>query len=132
MLEIRQYIPSDLALINGWLAKQGVSETSSAELPEIGRVALFAKKPAAAIFLRRAEGNLGLIDGLCASPEIRRAERHHIIDSLVEALIQEARKLKLAALMFFSRSGSVFTRAERFGFRDPGFKVMRLNFSGEN
>lgn len=128
MLEIRHYDSSDIAYINAWLARQDVPETSSAELPEIGRMALIHKTPVAAIFLRRAEGNIGIIDGLCASPEIRRSERHHVIDILVEALIGEARKLKLSALMFFSRSGSVFTRAERFGFSDPGFKVMRLTF----
>ena len=80
-------------------------------LPKIGYIALLNKQPIAAGFLRRVEGGFGQLDTFVTNPYFGSKIRNDGINKVWNALISEARVLKLKGLLAFSKDTGLLDRA---------------------
>lgn len=102
-------------IIDEWLSQYGKGESKRNEIPRLGFISYDDEIPLAAIFLRQAEGNFGIIDGLVASPEVLGELRNQGIDKAVQSLLIEAKMYGFDKIIGWT-NGKTIQRAERFGF----------------
>lgn len=88
-------------------------------LPKIGYMALMNGHPIAAGFLRRVEGGYAQLDTLVTAKHFGSQVRHAGIEKVVDALIDDAKVLKLQGIIAFTSDNSIVKRAE-----DRGFSVL--------
>lgn len=105
----------------------GIGFLSMKTLPKIGFMALLGHEPIAAGFLRRVEGGFGQIDTLVSSPHFGSAVRHTGINKVVDALLEEARSLRLAGIIAFTSDSGVIARGEALGFKKLSDSLLGLN-----
>jgi hypothetical protein len=97
-------------------------------LPKIGYIALLGKRPIAAGFLRKVEGNIvAQLDGLTSNPYFGSKIRHIAITKIVEQLIEDAKDLKLQGIIAFTTDDTVIKRAQSIGFVSISHKLIALN-----
>lgn len=100
---------------------------TSKTLPKIGYIALMNKQPIAAGFLRKVEGNVvAQLDGLTSNPYFGSKIRHLGITKVVNALIEDAKDLKLKGIIAFSADKGILVRAEAIGFRTVNASIIAL------
>lgn len=104
----------------------GVSDISMKNLPKIGYIALLNDQPVAAGFLRRVEGGYSQMDGLTSNPFFGGMIRHDGIRLVVDALIRDAKELKLQGIIAFTKDQGVLTRAKSIGFHSPQEQLIAL------
>lgn len=96
-------------------------------LPKIGYIAYFnGRVPIAAGFLRRVEGGFGQIDTLVSNPYLGSIVRHNGIRRIVDALIEDAKRLKLQGIISFTADSGVLSRAKDLGFVEINQAVIVL------
>jgi hypothetical protein len=86
-------------------------------LPKIGYIAYKDKMPIAAGFLRRLEPCYAQIDTLVSNAYCGSLLRHEGIQKVVDALISEAKRLKLQGIISFTKDSGTIQRAVDIGFR---------------
>lgn len=97
-------------------------------LPKIGYIAMLDEEPIAVGFLRRVEGDVvAQIDGLTSNPCFGSIIRHYGITKVLEALVNEAKALKVQGLISFTKDQSVVIRAKSIGFNVVDYNLMSLN-----
>lgn len=96
---------------------EGLPFITMKTLPKIGYICLLGQEPIAAGFLRRVEGGYGQLDTLVSSPHFGSKIRHVAISKVVEALLEDARTLRLEGIIAFSKDEGVLSRAESIGFK---------------
>ena len=95
-------------------------------LPKIGYLALLNKQPIAAGFLRRLEPCFAQIDTLASNAYFGSQIRHEGIKLVVDALITDAKRLKLQGILAVTKDQGVLTRAIGLGFHEVDQKVIAL------
>lgn len=85
-------------------------------LPKIGYIALSNGYPVAAGFLRRVEGGYGQIDTLTTNRLAHPTVRNDGINKVVDALIQDAKDLRLHGILAITASDSIVDRGLQRGF----------------
>ncbi len=95
-------------------------------MPKIGYIVYKGKVAIAAGFLRRLEPCYAQIDTLCSNKFMGSIIRHEGIKTVVEALIDEAKRLKLEGLICHTRDAGVMKRAEALGFHTIDEKIIGL------
>ena len=95
---------------------EGVSLIQMKTLPKIGYIVLLGKTPVAAGFLRRLEPCYAQIDTLCSNKFLGSIIRHQGVSTIVDALIEDAKRLKLEGIICHTKHKDVLTRAEALGF----------------
>jgi len=96
-------------------------------LPKLGYIAYLGKQPVAAGFLRRLEPCFAQIDTLCSYKFFGSKVRHEGIKLVVDALIEDAKRLKLEGILAFSQDTGVLKRAESLGFTTIPQTLIGLN-----
>lgn len=96
-------------------------------LPKIGYLAMVNGYPVACGFLRRVEGNLAQLDGLTSNANFGSQVRHEGIKSVVDALIADAKRLKLDGIIATTADKGTFDRAMTLGFKSVPQAVIALN-----
>ena len=86
-------------------------------LPVLGLIALEDNKPIALGFLRRVEGNYGMLDSYITNPLESKELRHEALDGITSKLIILAKDLKIEQLFNFTADKGILSRAERHGFK---------------
>lgn len=104
-----------------------ISHINMKTLPKIGYIALLGKNPVAAGFLRRVEGGYAQIDGLTSNSSFGGIIRHEGIRKVVDALISEAKDLKLKGIMGFTHDDGVLKRAKDLGFKTVDQTIIALS-----
>lgn len=94
----------------------GISDITIQSIPKIGYIAFLGKQPIACGFLRRIEGGYAQLDGLTSHSYFGSKIRHVGISLVVEALIQEAKDLKLHGIISYTKDESIIKRAKSIGF----------------
>lgn len=89
-------------------------------LPKVGFIAYLGKKPISAGFLRRLEPSFAHIDTLVSNGFFGSQVRHEAVTTVVNALLEEAVRLKLTGLIATTSDAGILKRAE-----DLGFKVVQ-------
>jgi N-acetylglutamate synthase-like GNAT family acetyltransferase len=59
---------------------------------------------------------MGLIDGLCTNPDASPESRNMAIDTLVQQVLDTARKVDMKSLVAWSRDSNTLERSFRHGF----------------
>ncbi len=119
----------DLESINAWLAKRELPTVTRHALPEIGYIAWHHKKPIAAVFLRRCEGNTGILDSMITNPEESPEVRNFALDELVKFVMEKAPKYNITRLLGFSKDENTIARATRLGFVQSPYTIVAMDLS---
>jgi hypothetical protein len=126
----------ELSHLNKWLALRQLSDAQDHETAGVGYIAYQERKeeedlPLAVLFLKRCEGNFGIIDGLCSNPDAPGSLRHVAIDKLIEACCKKAKSYGMRFVLSWSvDSGTLLrTRGHGFAASDQTFIVKDLSFS---
>lgn len=85
-------------------------------LPKIGYIAYKGEMPIAAGFLRRLEPCFAHIDTLVSNKYCGKLLRHRGISLVVDALLQDAKRLKLKGIIAHSSDEGTISRAKSLGF----------------
>jgi hypothetical protein len=85
-------------------------------LPKIGFIAYLGDQPVAAGFLRRLEPCFAHLDTLVSSGHFGSHVRHLGVSAVVDALIKEAKRLKLEGIVATTSDKGTLMRAEGLGF----------------
>lgn len=110
----------------------GISEIKMKTLPKIGYIALLNKQPIAAGFLRRVEPSFAQIDTLCSNAMFGSKIRHIGITKVVDALLQDAKSLKLDGILALTKDEGTINRALSLGFHIVDQKVIGLMINKES
>jgi hypothetical protein len=106
------------ALIDLHASQQSPTAThiSMKTLPKVGYIAYLGNQPIAAGFLRRVEPCYAQIDTLVSNAHFGSKIRHEGISQVVDALIIDAKALKLKGLIAHTLDTGTITRAKSLGF----------------
>lgn len=96
-------------------------------LPKIGFIAMLGEQPVAAGFLRRLEPCFAHLDTLVSSAHFGSQVRHQGVTAVVDALIKEAKRLKLEGLIATTDDKGTLLRAEGLGFHVLDQSVIALS-----
>lgn len=84
-------------------------------LPKIGFIAFLGDQPIAAGFLRRLEPCYAQLDTLVSSAHFGSSVRNAGVSLVVDALIEQAKQLKLEGIIALTKDKSILMRAEGLG-----------------
>lgn len=105
----------------------GFRQITNKTIPKIGYIAMLGEHPVAAGFLRRVECDvIAQLDGLCSNPVFGSVIRHEAINLVVDALINEAKALKLEGIIAFTTDLAITVRAEATGFTKINHSILSL------
>jgi hypothetical protein len=129
---IMAYTTNHASIVSDLLKSQdykGVCDISC--LPKIGFIAMddtaFGFKiPIACGFLRIVEGDFAQLDTLVSEKQASSQMRHEGISMVVNALIEEAKRLKMKGIIAFTTDLSVIARARTLGFNTMPETVISL------
>lgn len=124
---IRFNVHEDLEHINAWLSKHTMPPVTRLDLPEMGYMAWERGKPVAAIFMRRAEGSMGIVDSLISNPEAAPDIRHLALDALINHIVEQAKRAKIKVLLGYTRDKSTLERSVRLGFAQSPFAIVVMD-----
>lgn len=108
----------DLSFLNDWLLARGMRAREMSELPSIGFTISDGDYRIATCFLRRCEGNFGIIDGLASNPEADSELRHAALDAAINMVVEEAKQREITHLIAWSVDKGTQERAFRHGFKE--------------
>ncbi len=128
---IRDYVDTDLTHINHWLESRHLRMVTAEELPVTGSVYCSDGLPVAALFLRKCEGNLGILDSLITDPNQPGEIRNKANSLLILDLIEKAKALKLSALIAWTKDNNTFTRVLGLGFTPCDLSVISMDLKKE-
>jgi len=103
-----------------------MSDVNMKTLPKIGYIALRNNYPVAAGFLRRVEGGYAQLDTLTSNALFGSQIRHEGILKVVDALLDEAKVLKLRGIIAFTHDKGILKRAESLGFKEFSHTLIGL------
>lgn len=127
-LTIKYFDFDDLKHLNNWLLARGHKTNEIYDLPSVGFIVSDGDLPIAACFLRRCEGNLGIVDGLCSNPEASSELRHAALDLAISAVCEEAKTREITNLIAWSIDTSALLRGcQRHGFLQTHYTLMTRN-----
>ena len=98
------------------MEKHGISSEFAKYLPKIGYITMLNDQPIAAGFLRRMEGPYAQLENLISNPYFGSQVRHNGITLVVQALLDEAKSLKLKGVWAFTTDESIIRRSKTVGF----------------
>lgn len=96
-------------------------------LPKIGYIAMLNDQPIAAGFLRRVEGGYGQFDTFATNPYFGSIVRNQGLELVVDALLDDAKRLKLQGLLAFTKDHGILKRAQEKGFHLLPDSLLVLN-----
>jgi hypothetical protein len=135
-MQIERFAPTHVPLIYALHESQGYEGLPSItldNLPAIGFIALNIytfeppAQPLAAGFLRMVEGGFAQIDTLVTNGRCPPDVRHAAVSAVVDALVSEAKALKLRGIMATTKDAGVLKRAEALGFKIISQTLIGLN-----
>jgi hypothetical protein len=115
-------------LIKSWAVKRLLSSDILNDLPKIGFIAFDDDECAVACaFLRKCEGNVGILEGLMTNPECNSFDRHLAIDMSVKCLIKFSISRKYKVILAYSLDESTLARSSSHGFIRQEHTLIKLD-----
>lgn len=109
-----------------------INSITKRTLPKIGYIAYLDGMPIAAGFLRRVEPCYAQIDTLCTNAYCGSILRNAGVKAVVDALLNEAKTLKLEGVIAFSRDEGTISRAKSIGFSEIPQTYLALSLQGSS
>lgn len=94
-----------------------ITDINMRTLPKVGFIAYLGDQPIAAGFLRRLEPCFAQLDTLVSNAHFGSTVRHQGVSLVVEALISEAKALKLEGIIATTVDEGTLKRAVSLGFK---------------
>lgn len=118
-IEIYPFSSNDIADLHTMHKTQNADLPEiSSYLPEIGFIVRDEKNtPVAAGFLRKLEGNFGMLDTYVSNASLPAETRHQAIELITQTIEITAKNLGLNGLLFFTAHNSIGQRALDRGYR---------------
>jgi hypothetical protein len=113
---MRLFEPDDYQVIQGWFSNRGMPWPPYQYLPKIGFIEDFY----AAGFLIQTDTPIAMIDFIISNPAAPLRKRAESVESVVMALIEEAKQKKFKAICSNSRIHSIKNLAKSLGFKEIG------------
>lgn len=120
-------IHTDLSYINNWLNHRGTNSVTRHDLPEMGYIAFERLKPLAAVFLRKCEGNIGIVDSLITNPTVEAKIRDLTLDILINHIVSVAKSRKIKFLLGYTKDENTLMRSIRLGFEQSPHTTVVMN-----
>ena len=105
----------------------GISDITMKTLPKVGFIATMNGQPIAAGFLRRVEPCFAQLDTLASNAYFGSNIRH--LSSVVDALLNEAKRLKLKGIISLTGDKGTLERAKSLGFHVVDQTVIALSLT---
>lgn len=116
MITVYPFSKEDETTVDLWCDAYGIPPQGS-DRPHIGFMSFCTGIPTAAGFLRRAEGDLGIIEGLIASPESRGRIRSNAVNAVIDEILGAASVHGIKRIMATTSNPAVIERAKKYGFK---------------
>lgn len=116
MITVHAYNKKDDSIVDKWCEAYGLPP-QSLDKPNLGFMAFCDGLPLVAGFLRTAEGALGIIEGLIASPEATGKLRSDAINAVIDEILGTASLHAMKRIMATTNNPAVIERAKLYGFR---------------
>lgn len=126
-LTVKYFDHDDLSHLNDWLRAREHKPSEMSDLPAVGFVASDGDFRIATCFLRRCEGNYGILDGLATNPEASSELRNAAIDAVVSAICDEAKQREITNLVAWTIDKGTLERSFRHGFVQSHFALITKN-----
>ena len=110
------YSPIPLTILNHWLCIHGQAPRERLDLPLKGFYVEIDNIPVAAGYLRKCEGNYGMIDSVVTNPTSKPEVRDQALNYLIEMLLTQAYKMSMKVVTAFTFDDHTVERAKRYGF----------------
>jgi len=108
-----------------------INDIEMKTLPKIGFLAVLNKEPIACGFLRRLEPCYAHIDTLVSNGYFGSKIRHEGINLVVDALLLEAKRLKLKGIVAHTADAGIIKRAGECGFNIVEQTIIALDMNDE-
>ncbi len=129
-LSVKYFDHEDLAALNDWLVARGRKREDVSDIPAVGFIVSHDDMKVAACFLRRCEGNVGIVDGLTSNPDAPPEIRHAALDVAINCVCEEAKQREITRLMAWTVDNSALIRGcERHGFAKLSHILMSKDLS---
>ena len=117
-----------------WLRRRELPAHLLEDLPKIGYIVYSYKTndasyPITMGFLRRCEGNYGIIDSMITNPECSPEVRNKALNILTKRLVIAAEDLKVRKLLAYTTDKNTLERALSHGFVQLDHAVVALDLS---
>lgn len=117
----------DLEMVNSWLRQRGHDPFVDDQVPDIGLIGLYMEAPCCAIFLRRCDKGLGIIDGLVSTPRATPEVRHLALDLICHRILEIAATLGIKNILAFTEDETVLRRSLKHGFKKSKLQMIALS-----
>lgn len=116
-MKIQKYTIKEINWAKHLFFHQNMDQRLADSLPKHGFMVFDSGVPVAMGFIRRLEGNLGVLDSYITNPNFTPGGRNRALDLLTKKLIRFGKdKLKLKGLLAFSADTNTIQRATNHGF----------------
>lgn len=95
---------------------QGLTDIEMKTLPKCGYIAFLKNQPIAAGFLRRVEPSFAQLDTFATNAYFGSIIRHKGLVLVVDALLADAKQMKLTGVLAFTGDEGIEKRAKDIGF----------------
>lgn len=114
--------------VNRWMRARKLEPIKYSDLPHLGMM-VFDKDVLVAVgFLRKIEGDLGMIDSMASNPDVSKEKRDEGLDMLTSSLLIRAQNvLKLKGIISHTKLSAIEARAHKHGFKTSAEKILFLN-----
>jgi hypothetical protein len=99
------------------------------DVPQVGFICFYKEQAVCAIFLRKCEGNVGMVDGLITNPHAGLKIRRKCIDAAVDEILEYARCFGGMKLISFSTNKRIIEIAKSKGFSVLNHQVFSIDFT---
>lgn len=115
-MKCRYYTPDDEKSINMWYHERNMEVVPAKLLPPIG----FVVPGIACAHLYQTDGGIAILENFISNPHVSRDARVEALDTIIEALTEEAKKLGFKMVMALSTHPTINEGCRVHKFEDIG------------
>ena len=131
ILEIRRYQhDKDFKILNDLRLKRNLEKTPEKEIPILGLVVTDKSTVVGMGFLRKCEGDYGILDSVITNPDCNSEQRHKALDMIFTEIIYLSKTINIYNLIGFSSDWGMIRRSYNFGFKKSDHHVLSLSIGG--
>lgn len=116
MVKVREFKKEDLKTVNHWLDCRKLPSIDMMHLPNLGYIC----DNVAVGFIYLTDSTVAILDCFVASPHANKEEIDEALNLIVIHLLSHARLCGVTLVTCTTKSKSIKTRAEKFGFKKTG------------
>jgi hypothetical protein len=121
---VRDFNREDRSILWEMVLKRGLHRSDFLHIPKIGAIVYCDEKPVACGFIREAEGNVGIWDGLITDPSALPGIRNLCLDQLLIYLVRRAKLNGRTRILAWTLDSNTLERAKKIGFKPISAQIL--------